>query len=522
MALLVVLSHSSALAEGGRISGDWSRLPFLGQETAADQLRRFRIAPPRALPVEAGIALRRSNIPTIGIAPVFSDIGQSAGLPLDHSTQGIQVNAVLPGYLASPRYTDVRLAWFDPPSAWVSTMLPNILGAIGAGLVFVMGAGVWFRYQRRLHEARRDIAEDLIDKIPMGIVLLGRDGRIKYVNKATATTTAAINGHLAVGNLYETALRGLLAEGRADLGDISTDDWIDCQMQEIWSDGLTREIQLNDGATFLRTTKLLKGGESLLLRHDVTEERARLRQIQMLNEDLQEQIRLAEASTEDLRAFAYATSHDLKSPTNTALMITAALCEELGKSPDPEHMDLLTDLRETLGGMSSLIDGVQSYTNAIAPTLAQDDVDLGEAAREVVADLSEAVSRSGAVVTIHPLDPVSGSPGQLRILLANLIDNALKFHLSGTIPMISVDRVSAPEGCVGLSVTDNGIGIDAAHLDRIFHLFQRLNSTVDYSGHGLGLAVCHRIALNHGGRISVASTPGAGSTFTVILRKETP
>ncbi|SNS67051.1 Histidine kinase-, DNA gyrase B-, and HSP90-like ATPase [Antarctobacter heliothermus] len=247
-----------------------------------------------------------------------------------------------------------------------------------------------------------------------------------------------------------------------------------------------------------------------------------MRQIQMLNEDLQEQIRLAEASTEDLRAFAYATSHDLKSPTNTALMIAAALSEEIGEHPETACKGLLNDLRETLGGMSSLIDSVQSYTNAIAPTLARDDVDLDEVAREVVADLSDMVLRSGALITVNALDHVTGSPGQLRILLANLIENAVKFQLPGAVPVISFDRVSAPEGFVGLSVTDNGIGIEAAHLDRIFQLFQRLNSTLDYSGHGLGLAVCHRIALNHRGRIGVASTPGVGSTFTVILRKETP
>ncbi|SNT39113.1 hypothetical protein [Antarctobacter heliothermus] len=200
------------------------------------------------------------------------DVDPVAGFRLGLSPQIFRLNAVIPGSLASLGDTKLGLAWLYSPSNWIATLLPSILGAVGAGLVFAMGGGIWYRYQRRLHEARRDIAEDLIDKIPMGIVLVGRDGRIKYVNKATATTAAAVSGHLAVGNLYETALRGLLAEDRADLGGVSMDDWIDCQMQEIWADGLTREIQLNNGATFLRTTKLLKGGESLLLRHDVTEE----------------------------------------------------------------------------------------------------------------------------------------------------------------------------------------------------------------------------------------------------------
>ncbi|WP_417211093.1 transporter substrate-binding domain-containing protein [Antarctobacter sp.] len=458
----------------------------------------------------------------VEVGPEIFDVEHAVGFRFGLAPQIAQMNAVIPGYLASSRYLDLRLSWFPPPSNWVSALLPNLLGAVGAAFVIAMGGLVWHRYQRRLHEARRDIAEDLIDKIPLGIVLLGRDGRIKYVNKATASTAAASSGRLVEGNFYENALRGLVADGRADLGDTPLEDWIDSQMQEIWTDGFTREIHVDCGITFLRTTKLLKGGESLLLRHDVTEERARMRQIQMLNEDLQEQIRLAEATTEDLRAFAYATSHDLKSPTNTALMIADALREELGDAPGADCTELLTDLRGALGRMSSLIDDVQSYTNAIAPTVAQDDVDLSEAAREVIADLADAVSNSGATVTVNTLGKVPGSPGQLRILLATLIDNAIKFHARGSVPVISVDRVNAPEGFVGLSVTDNGIGIDPAHLDRIFQLFQRLNSTVEYTGNGLGLAICQRIALNHGGRIFVASTPGVGSTFTVILRKETP
>lgn len=457
----------------------------------------------------------------IEVRPSVFDVEHATGFRLGLAPQIARLNAAIPGYLSSSRYLDLRLTWFHPPPNWITARLPSILGAVGAALVFVLCAYVWQIYQRRLHDARRDIAEDLIDKIPLGIVLLGRDGRIKYVNEATASTKAAASKLLVEGRKYETALRGLAATGRVDLGDMSVGDWIDRQMEEIWTDGFTREIRVDTGVTFLRTTKLLKGGESLLLRRDVTEERSRMRQIQMLNEDLQEQIRLAEATTEDLRAFAYATSHDLKSPTNTALMIAKALREDLGDALCPDHAELVEDLTETLCGMSSLIDDVQSYTNAIAPSIAQETVDLNDAAREAVSGLSDEIARSGARVTVNTLGQVKGSPGQLGILLSNLLENSIKFRIAGAVPEVSIDSVDdAPEGFVGFSVTDNGIGIATAHMDRIFQLFQRLNSTADYSGNGLGLTICQRIALNHGGRIFAVSTPGDGSTFTVVLRKE--
>ncbi|MGP6086390.1 ATP-binding protein [Antarctobacter jejuensis] len=431
------------------------------------------------------------------------------------------LNAATPGYVASPRYHELRTARIRPPTAWTSEQLARMLGALGAMSVLTMGYVVWQHYMRRLSDARRDIAEDLIDKIPLGLLLLSRDGRIKYINRETARTGASRSGLLSVGKYYADALRGLIAAGRADLGGADPEKWIADQIKDVQADGREVEVRTASGTTFIRTTKRLKGGETLLLRRDVTEERARLHQIQLLNDDLRDQIRIANATTEDLRAFAYATSHDLKAPTNTARMIATALREDLAEVDMPETQELLTDLETTLDGMQTLIEDVRAYTDAIAAQKAALPVDIGAEARAALEELSEGIRACGATVTLGTLPEVIGSSGQIRILFCNLIDNAIKFRSPDRGLAVSISQVDAPAGAVAVAVCDNGIGIDPAHHARIFQLFQRLNPVTDYGGSGLGLSICQRIAINHGGQVTVDSVPGRGSTFTVYLRKDT-
>lgn len=454
--------------------------------------------------------------------PAMFEVEQAIAVRLDLPEVAKAFDSAISGYLASPRYHELRLARLRLPTAWTSERLAHLLGLLGAFSVLMTGLAVWQHYLRRLRDARRDIAEDLIDKIPLGLVLLSEDRRIKYINRETASTGASRSGLLSVGKNYVSALRDLVDEGRADLDGMDPEDWIASQVEDISIDGRTREVRTVDGVTFLRTTKRLKDGETLLLRQDVTEERERRLQIQLLNEDLQDQIRIANATTEDLRAFAYATSHDLKAPTNTALMIVSALQEDLQDLLPDASSEMFVDLEMTLEGMQTLIEDVRAYTDAIGAQMVALPVDLDAEARAAIEALAGEIRDSGAEVTLTPLPSVNGSPAQIRALLFNLIENGLKFRRPDRPVRIEIGPVDGPEGFVGFAVRDNGIGIDPAHRDRIFKLFQRLHVASEYAGTGIGLALCQRVAFNHGGRVTVDSVPDEGSRFTVLLRKETP
>jgi len=134
-------------------------------------------------------------------------------------------------------------------------------------------------------------------------------------------------------------------------------------------------------------------------------------------------------------------------------------------------------------------------------------------------NLQAAISESGAVITHDPLPALMADPIQLTQLFQNLLGNAIKFRRPEETPRIHVSSRRLDRGWQ-LSVCDNGIGIDPQYFDRIFIIFQRLHGREEYSGTGIGLAICKKIVERHGGRIWVESRQGNGSTFCFIIPDE--
>jgi light-regulated signal transduction histidine kinase (bacteriophytochrome) len=144
-------------------------------------------------------------------------------------------------------------------------------------------------------------------------------------------------------------------------------------------------------------------------------------------------------------------------------------------------------------------------------------IDANLAVEQALRNLQVSIRDRGAVVTVEGRLPEVYADGiQITQVFQNLIGNALKFQRPGATPEVRVSAVQE-EGAWRFSVVDNGIGIDARHVDRIFMLFQRLHAKGEYDGTGIGLAICKRIVERHGGTIAVQSTPGAGSTFTFSI-----
>ncbi|MCP4154668.1 MAG: GHKL domain-containing protein, partial [bacterium] len=137
--------------------------------------------------------------------------------------------------------------------------------------------------------------------------------------------------------------------------------------------------------------------------------------------------------------------------------------------------------------------------------------DISKLMEEIIANLTKAVEESSAEITYDPLPSITCDEAQLFRLLQNLVGNAVKFR-GAPPPKIHV-RVEKKDNYWVFSVRDNGIGIDPRHNTRIFQIFQRLHGRTEYTGTGIGLAICKRIVERHNGRIRVDSKPGQGSTF---------
>lgn len=226
------------------------------------------------------------------------------------------------------------------------------------------------------------------------------------------------------------------------------------------------------------------------------------------------------ASDRELRAVAYALSHELKAPAHTLGLLLNELDLQLGATGNDEARQMLGMAKSTARRLGGVVAQMLDYAVATRHAPGRARVELGPLVRAVAAPLEAAAGNAGAIVEVGALPAVAGCPGQLSLLFSHLLGNALKFRSRERPCRVEVraGRDSRTGRCRVL-VGDNGIGIASADTSRIFEMFARLHPYEQFPGDGLGLTICNRIAANHGGRITVASVPGSGSTFSITLRK---
>jgi signal transduction histidine kinase len=158
-----------------------------------------------------------------------------------------------------------------------------------------------------------------------------------------------------------------------------------------------------------------------------------------------------------------------------------------------------------------------SFSRLAATARIVPNVDVGAVVHAAEVGLAEHLRSAGASVVVGVMPTIDADPALLRELFCHLFDNALKFRREGVPPTIHVASTPRSDGRVDITVADNGIGLDEADAEHIFEVFRRLHPPDRYSGAGIGLATCRRIAELHGGEIRVRGAVGEGSVFTVSL-----
>jgi PAS domain S-box-containing protein len=244
--------------------------------------------------------------------------------------------------------------------------------------------------------------------------------------------------------------------------------------------------------------------------HDVT---ARKR----AEEDLYRTLEELKRSNAELEQFAYVASHDLQEPLR-ALTGMVQLLQQRYKGKLDARADEYIDLAvEAASRMQGLIGALLAFSRVDRYGGPIEAVDMNAVLRSALANLQVAIREAQASVTYEPLPQVTADGPQITQVFQNLIANAIKFRAAAP-PQIYVG-VESLQDAWQFYVRDNGIGIDPAHADRIFLIFQRLHARREYPGTGIGLALCKKIVERHGGRIWVESEPGAGATFYFIVPK---
>jgi PAS domain S-box-containing protein len=223
-----------------------------------------------------------------------------------------------------------------------------------------------------------------------------------------------------------------------------------------------------------------------------------------------------ERSNTDLAQFAYVASHDLSEPLRMVSSYVQLLADRYAGKLGPDADEFIGFAVDGAARMKALIDDLLAYSRSGANAVIRRPVDCGSLVTSALADLDLAITVSGGSVSVGDLPTVTGDPGQLSQVFQNLLSNALKFVPPGRVPHVQVSAVRDGQAWC-FAVEDNGIGVDAAHQERIFLMFKRLHGRAEYPGTGIGLALCHKIVSRFGGRIWIEDRPGGGSVFRFTL-----
>ncbi len=228
-------------------------------------------------------------------------------------------------------------------------------------------------------------------------------------------------------------------------------------------------------------------------------------------------------SNEELEQYAAVSSHDLQEPLRKILAFGDRLSTRNTEQLDARGQDYLRRMLNSATRMRTLIDDLLAYSRAQGASVRCGPVDLDALLAEVVEDLQGRLAKTGGLLEVGPLPTLEADATGMRQIFQNLIGNALKFVRPGVPPRVQVHALEACDaGLSRIVIQDNGIGIAAEHLDRIFRVFRRLHPRSDYEGTGIGLAICRRVVERHHGTLQVSSVLGEGSTFTLTLPLRAP
>ncbi|MEG4283473.1 PAS domain S-box protein [Microcoleus sp. A006_D1] len=260
--------------------------------------------------------------------------------------------------------------------------------------------------------------------------------------------------------------------------------------------------------TYLSTSPVLDEQGNLLsccaLVYNITDRKEAEQQMLQLTTDLKR-------SNEELEQFAYVASHDLQEPLRAVTSYTQLLAQRYQGNLDAKADKYINYIVDGATRMQQLINDLLAYSRLGTRGQQFEPADCNAAVQHSLCNLQIAIAEKKAVITCDAMPTVMADESQLVQLFQNLIANGIKFCRED-IPLIQI-AARRQEGEWLFCVADNGIGIDPEYADRIFIIFSRLHSRREYSGTGIGLAMCKRIVERHGGRIWVESQEGKGATF---------
>jgi PAS domain S-box-containing protein len=254
---------------------------------------------------------------------------------------------------------------------------------------------------------------------------------------------------------------------------------------------------------------------------DLTEKKKHEEALIKHQEELERKINELNRINSNLEEFIHVISHDLKEPLRKIVMHNSKIDGSYLTEIDAKSMDVI---KLSVLRLNSLVDDLVKYSSQTAQE-EHTEIDLATVILEVTEDLEVIITDKKADITVGDLPVIKASKVQMRQLFSNLISNAIKYCKPNCPPVIQIHQtdnldVEIPNQnskFVKIQIKDNGIGMEKNHLIKIFTIFQRLHARNEYSGNGIGLAICKKIMENHSGNITVESKLNEGTTFNIYF-----
>lgn len=250
-------------------------------------------------------------------------------------------------------------------------------------------------------------------------------------------------------------------------------------------------------------------------------------EIKKLNEELENRVQKRtvqlEMANKELESFSYSVSHDLKVPLRAIAGFSEILLNQHSSQMDQNAYKLIKDISDNCHKMDNLINGILSLSKMSRKELDKIKLNLNTIVQTVMSDLENETLNSDFSdyfrrlnLILHDLPVAKGDPVLIQQVFQNLLSNAIKFSRHKEEPIIEIGFFSKYNATIYF-IKDNGIGFDMKYSNKLFSIFQRLHSSKEYEGNGLGLAIVHHIIRKHQGNVWVESSPEDGTTFFFTL-----
>ena len=412
-------------------------------------------------------------------------------------------------YFTEPRYT-----FYVTPGD-----IPYYAVFILFALLITWFATVRRRVEQDLRQSRDELETEvavrtqqasLLDLTHDSIFVRDTNDVITYWNRG-ANELYGWTAEQAIGKQSHELLQTVFP---APLGDISADllrtgRW-EGELKHTKADG--REVVVASRWSLRRDEREQPAGV-LETNNDITERKHREEEIRRLNQELLTRSTDLEATNKELEAFAYSVSHDLRAP----LRHIAGYAEMLQKNASPVLNDkgqrYLTVILESAKKMGTLIDDLLAFSRMGRAETRRTLVNLDQLVREVLGEIVQDASGREIVWKIEPLPPCYADRSMLKLVLVNLISNAVKFTRQRPLPEITIGCTNRNTDEVVVFVKDNGTGFDMKYVRKLFGVFQRLHHSNEFEGTGIGLATVQRIIHRHGGKVRAEGAVDQGATF---------